>query len=186
MSPQAFLFLGEALWLDLANTAPPPNLLSHRPDSLDDPEAAAAWLRAAGLPGLEAGQESDTLLLLRAELIRLGDALASSGRPPTSAVTAINSLLRGSGGREQLTRIGGAWQLRFVPAAPPAALEALTHSAAESLANPLAMVRRCIEPSCRRLFQDTSQGHTRTWCREQCRAVVGLERRRGSRTVPAV
>jgi predicted RNA-binding Zn ribbon-like protein len=186
MDEPAFLFLGEALWLDLANTAPTPLLLFHRPDPLSDPEASTTWLRCAGLPPLDPRLGGAALLMLRTELIRLGDALAGGGRPPTSAVTTINTLLRGHGGCEQLTRIGGSWRLRFVPTEPPGALEALAWSAAQSLADPRALVRRCIEPSCRRLFLDTSPDHTRTWCRDQCRAVAGLERRRGSRTVPTV
>ena len=186
MDHPAFLFLGEAIWLDLVNTVPPPLLLFHRPDSLADLEAANAWLRAAGLPPLDPRLGGAALLLLRAELIRLGDALAGGGRPPTSAVTAINSLLRNHEGRQQLTRIGGAWRLRFVPTASPGALEAVALSAAQSLADPLALVRRCIEPSCRCLFIDATSGHTRSWCREECRVVAGLERRRGGRTVPTV
>lgn len=186
MNHPAFLFLGEALWLDLANTVPLPALHESRPDTLSTPEAVSDWLSAAGLPALDPRIAHGVLRELRAELIRLGDALAAGDRPPTSAVTAINALLRGSGGREQLTRVSGNWHLDFVPAAPPGALEALARSAALTLANPLALVRRCVDPACRRLLVDTSATHSRTWCRERCRMVAGIERRRGARSLTAV
>jgi predicted RNA-binding Zn ribbon-like protein len=186
MASPAFLLLGEALWLDLANTAPPPAARDLRPDTLSSPGAVADLLAAVGLPPLETPNGTAAILALRKELIHLGDALASGERPPSSAITAINGLLSQQAGREQLVRVSGSWRLDFVPAQPPGALEAMARSAAETLANPLAQVRRCIDPTCRRLLADISPGHSRTWCRERCRSVAGIERRRGPRTVPTV
>jgi len=53
MAQPGFLFLGEALWLDLANSAPLPALRDSRPDALSAPEAVRDWLSAAGLPALD-------------------------------------------------------------------------------------------------------------------------------------
>ncbi|HTO72167.1 MAG TPA: ABATE domain-containing protein [Gemmatimonadales bacterium] len=186
MASPAFLLLGEALWLDLANTVPPPAARDLRPDVLTASGAVGEFLVAIGLPPLGTPNGAAALLELRRELIHLGDALATGERAPSSAITAINSLLTSHPGREQLVRVSGSWRLDFVAAHAPGALEALARSAAETLADPLAQVRRCIDPSCRRLLVDRSPGHSRTWCRERCRAVAGIERRRGSRTVPTV
>lgn len=186
MASPAFLLLGEAFWLDLANTAPPPAARDLRPDALSHPGAVIEFLAAAGLPPLDTPNGTAAVLELRSELIHLGDALAAGERPPSGAITAINGVLSRHSGREQLVRVSGSWRLDFVPADVSGALEAIARSAAETLANPLAQVRRCIDPTCRRLLADTSPGHSRSWCRERCRTVAGIERRRGSRTVPTV
>ncbi|MEO8030436.1 MAG: CGNR zinc finger domain-containing protein [Gemmatimonadota bacterium] len=183
MAGPVFLFLGEALWLDLANTAPQFHTATEQLDVLPDADLARAWLLAAGLPGLDHRTDPASLFTLRTEFIRLADALATGARPPTSSISAINGVLRGTAGRELLTRTAGSWRLRFLPMAPAGALEALARSAAVTLADPLGQVRRCAEVSCQRLFVDATPHQTRAWCREQCHASTAVERRRIHRPI---
>ena len=180
MAGPAFLFLGEAVWLDLANTAPN-STAAAASDALPDADAARAWLVAAGLPGLDPRLDIALLIALRTELVLLADALAAGRRPPTAAIAAINGVLRGAPGRELLTRTAGAWRLRFLPSTPPGPLELLARSAARTLADPTGQVRRCADPSCQRFFVDATPHHTQAWCREVCHASAAIDRRRAHR-----
>jgi len=178
MAGPAFLFLGEAVWLDLANTAPNP---VDSVDALPDADASRAWLAAAGLPILDPRLDPSLLTALRGESVRLAQALAEGRRPPTAAIAAINGVLRGAPGRELLTRTAGAWRLRFLPTTPPGPLELLARSAARTLADATGQVRRCADASCQRFFVDATSHHTQAWCREICHASAAIDRRRTHR-----
>lgn len=181
MARPDFCFLGEALWLDLANTVSRPSSDPDGSDLLPDQESVRAWLIAAGLPPLDPRADLAVFYALREQLVKLADTLAAGGRPPTSAIAALNGMLRSAPGREVLTRVAGAWQLRFLPVAPPGPIELLARSAAGTLAQPLGKVKRCADEGCRLLLLDMSPHQTRVWCRQYRHRGPAVDRRRAAR-----
>ncbi|HSB54230.1 MAG TPA: ABATE domain-containing protein [Gemmatimonadales bacterium] len=183
MSDSEFLLLGDALWLELVNTLAGPN----RADALPD---APAWLRFTKALRLEPPENAAVLqeaLGFRERLARLAQALEGHRNPPGAAVDAINERLSALQGREHLVRVGGAWQIRFAPGRPPAALEAIARSAAETLANPVAMIRTCANPACALFLLDDTHNQSRRWCSPaRCGKLGRTERRRRSRLTPIV
>jgi len=181
MADPEFLLLGDALWLEFVNTAGGPR------DTLPDSGAYHRWTKAVRVesPGDRAG--FDAALLLRRRLVALAGALTEKRAPPPSSIEAINRLLVALEGREQLVRIGGRWRLQFGAARPPSAAQAVAQSAAQTLANPLAVVRRCANPDCGLYFADESANQGRRWCsRNRCGQRGRIERRRSSRITPIV
>ena len=86
----------------------------------------------------------------------LAEALHRGLAPPAGAVAAVNRVLSRSIGRHQLTRVSGTWQLRFAPARPLAALEAVARSAAQTLADSVVRVRCCAGATCSLFFLDAT------------------------------
>ena len=184
MSDPEFLLLGDALWLEFVNTI-------HTPpgprDTLPDPGAYHRWTKAVRLepPADRAGFTEARAF--RARLLALAHALDDGRSPPPSVVEAVNTRLAALDGREQLVRVGGSWRLRFQPARPPTALQAIALSAAQTLANPLVLVRHCANPDCAVYFVDESAQQSRRWCSpSRCGQRGRYERRRGTRPVPIV
>jgi predicted RNA-binding Zn ribbon-like protein len=179
MSDPEFLLLGDALWLEFVNTAHTP---PGQRDALPDASAYLRWTKAVRVepPVDRAGfAEARTF---RGRLLLLARALQEGRSPPPSAVEAINSRLGALDGREQLVRIGGSWRLRFQPVRAPAALQAVAQSAAQTLANPVAMIRLCANPECGLFFADDTPQQSRRWCtRSRCGDRGRIERRRGPR-----
>jgi predicted RNA-binding Zn ribbon-like protein len=182
MADSEFLLLGDALWLEFVNTAgtPPGDTAL-----LTDPGAYLRWAKAVRVeaePGATAFQEA---LGFRGQLVNLARALDAGRNPPPSAIEAVNTRLLTLEGRQQLLRIGGAWRFRFAPNRPPTALEAIAQSAAQTLANPLSVVRHCANPGCALYFADDSPNQTRRWCsRSRCGQRGRIERRRATRPTP--
>ena len=184
MSDPEFLLLGDALWLEFVNTI-------HTPpgprDTLPDPGAYLRWTKAVRLepPADRAGFTEARAF--RARLLALAHALDDGRSPPPSVVEAVTTRLAALDGREQLVRVGGSWRLRFQPARPPTALQAIALSAAQTLANPLVLVRHCANPDCAVYFVDESAQQSRRWCSpSRCGQRGRYERRRGTRPVPIV
>jgi predicted RNA-binding Zn ribbon-like protein len=101
---------------------------------------------------------------------------------PGGVIALLNEHLGRSAGRQQLTRVGGEWRLRFAPLRPPAPLEAIARSAAATLADGRVAVRRCSAEGCSLLFTDDSAHGSRRWCDEaECGRDARIERRRGLR-----
>lgn len=179
MADAEFLLLGDALWLDLVNTA-------HTPpggrDTLPDPAAWHRWTKAVRVePPADRGGYAEAVAF-RGRLVELARALREGRSPPPATVEAINGRLAALDGREQLVRIGGSWRLRFQPARTPTALQAVARSAAETLANPVAMVRVCANPECGLVFVDDSPQQSRRWCSpSRCGHRGRVERRRTPR-----
>ena len=178
MADPEFTFLGDAVWLDFVNTG---NGSDAGPgDRLPDAAAFHRWIRARKLrddhePDLEAAHA------FRACLRELAVALDGGRRPPTSAIAAINAVLRESTGREQLTRNGGEWELHFAADEPPGALAAVARSAAASLVDPLVRIRACPGLGCTLFFADASPAQSRRWCSpERCGQGMWVERRRSA------
>jgi len=162
MSNPEFLLLGDAVWLDFVNSARGREVSP--PDLLPDIAAFGRWAR---LLRLEPGEDRDSLGVVhrfRADLTDLAEALHRGLAPPAGAVAAVNRMLSRSIGRHQLTRVSGAWQLRFAPARPLAALEAVARSTAQTLADSLVRVRRCAGETCSLFFLDTTPSGSRRWC----------------------
>jgi predicted RNA-binding Zn ribbon-like protein len=181
VSDPEFLLLGDALWLEFVNTQPGPN----RRDALPDPQAWLRWTKALRVEPPANAAAWDDARQFRERLGRLAESLAARRNPAPAAVEAVNQRLAGLPGREQLVRVGGSWQVRYVPGRPPGALEAIARSAAETLAAPTAVVRLCANPACGLYLLDTSTGQGRRWCSpRRCGASGRPERRRRSRLTP--
>lgn len=172
MPDPEFVFLGDALWLDLVNTAA-------APDRLSDAAAWRRWQKAQKLGPDSPHVTLADILEFRRHLIALAVRLAAGGAPPATSVAQVNRWLAGATSRPRLVRIGGAWQRSFAPDAPPSALMAVADSAAATLAEPTAAVRRCADPQCARFFLEACDPQRRFFCRPGvCGTGHFVERRR--------
>ena len=171
-----FFLAADALWLDLVNTS----RHEGRPDRLPDLAAWHRWTRACQLPSGSGSEPLRRVHQVRTALGELARALAGGGQVPGGASDMVNALLARLPGREQLVREGGTWRLRFAPADVSPALEAVARSAAGTLVEPGAVVRRCGNPSCGRYFVDRTPAGTRHFCSElTCGQGRWADRRRG-------
>lgn len=178
MSESEFILLGDAVWLDFVNTVrgrdPSP------PDLLPNYAAVGRWARAQSFEWVDGNGSLEEALNFRERLTALAEALHAEVQPPAGSISAINQQLSRNGGSHQLTRVSGEWQLRFAPARRPTLLEAIAHSAAATLADPLLFVRRCAGDGCSFFFTDSSLSQGRRWCNPAaCGRQVKVERRRG-------
>jgi predicted RNA-binding Zn ribbon-like protein len=180
MSHEAFILLGDALWLDFVNTAR--GRTAFAPDLLCRPSAYAEWCDLQHLDGHGEVAPFPTVLALRDRLSELARALHDVRQPSAGAIAALNEQLARSPGAHQLTRVGGEWRLRFAPARPLGALEAIARSAAATMAEPGLAVRQCAGEGCSLYFTDDSPTGSRRWCDAAvCGGNVWVERRRGLR-----
>lgn len=185
MAEDDFLLLGDALWLEFVNTA---ESGEGGQDVLADAGAWLRWTRTVRLePPLERA-DFEEALQFRARLVALAASLDAGRSPPPSAIDAINRLLVGVDGHEQMVRVAGHWQVRFQAVRPPTALEALARSAAQTLASPVTVVRRCANEACGLFFADETPSQSRRWCsRSRCGQGGRIERRRNTpRPTPLV
>src|SRR5512138_2285739 len=99
MSGDAFILLGDALWLDFINTArgrtPDP------PDHLPDSASFSRWCEAQGLD--PAAVSLDDIHAVRARLTALADALHAGTHPAGTVIATINRYLARLPGKQQLT-----------------------------------------------------------------------------------
>jgi predicted RNA-binding Zn ribbon-like protein len=180
MAFEEFILLGDALWLDFVNSARGRTAAS--PDRLSDPDAWARWSSLHHLDGAGDPVPFAQALELRARLTELAEALHDGRVVPAGVIAVLNQHLGRTAGRQQLTRVGGAWRLGFAPLRPPAPLEAIARSAAATLANRQLAVRRCAGEGCSLLFTDDSADGSRRWCdAAECGRDARIERRRGLR-----
>jgi predicted RNA-binding Zn ribbon-like protein len=184
MPDSEFILLGSALWLDFVNTEASPPAAR---DVLTAPGSWHRWAAAAQLAAPSHAADPEEARRFRSRLAALAHALTQGGSPPSAAVHAVNGWLNTLAGCEQLVRVGGAWRLRFAPGRPPEALQAIAASAAQTLADPLVLVRRCADPDCGLYFLDESPTQVRYWCGRAHPGQPGrVERRRASRLTPLV
>ena len=177
MGDPEFILLGDAIWLDFVNTA---RARGRSADRMPDAAAYHRWNKACRIRSDADAIDHALVRRFRTRLIRLAEALAGRQPPPAASVSMINALLQDAGGRQQLTREGGAWHLHFAPEEPPPGLVAIAHSAAAALADPLLYVRECAAPGCNLFFSDVSLAQDRRWCAEDACGTGGwVERRRG-------
>lgn len=177
MPDPEFVFLGDALWLDFVNTA---RGRGRHADRLPDAAAYHRWTRACKLASDAEQVPFPTVRRLRGSLSGLVDALHAGRAVPPAAIAAINALLAGVAGRQQITRYDGSWHLRFAPSGTPRALAAVAHSAAATLGNPAVQVRVCAGKGCDLAFVDATPTLGRPWCSPECAGTgIWVERRRG-------
>jgi predicted RNA-binding Zn ribbon-like protein len=180
MAHPEFTLLGDAVWLDFVNSARGRSLAP--PDLLPDALAFTRWAHAQRLMQPNGGAPYPVIRLFRQQLTALAEALDAGVQPPAGAIAAINAILAGSTGSHRLTRVGGAWRLQFAPTQALAPLEAIAGSAANTLADPRVIVRRCAGETCSLFFTDASPTRSRRWCTATiCGSTLGVERRRGPR-----
>lgn len=178
MAREGFTLLGDALWLDFINSdrgrIPVP------PDLLPDATAFAHWCAVQQLDPPGDATPFPRVLALRTRLTELAEAMHDRRQPPAGAIAALNELLARSAGSQRLTRVGGEWRLGFAPVHPLGALEAITRSAAATLAESRAAVRRCAGETCSLFLLDDSPAGGRRWCDAGvCGGSANVERRRG-------
>lgn len=175
-----FTLLGDALWLDFVNSAR--GRAASPPDLLPDQAAYHRWTKAERLISDADRVPFAEVIEFRRHLTALAEALDAGRQPPGAAITAVNDALARTAGAHRLVRVGGAWRLQFAPDGAPAALEAIALSAASSLADPSAAVRRCAGATCSLFIADRSPNQSRRWCSPSiCGAGARVERRRGLR-----
>ena len=180
MASDAFILLGDALWLDFVNTAR--GRTAFAPDLLPNAGAYAEWCGQLHLNGHGEPAPFAGVLALRDRLTELAQALHDLRQPSAGAIAALNEQLARSPGSHQLTRVAGEWRLRFAPARPLGPLEAVARSAAATLADPSVAVRQCAGDGCTLYFTDDSPTGSRRWCDPAvCGGNAWVERRRGLR-----
>ncbi len=177
-------FAAGRLWLDFVNTDEAPR--HAQPDALVSFDGYLAWLEASGL--IDAARRaalqrraveqpaSASATLHEARRIRSAlRPLAERGtqtaeRATQAAVLEINRVLGRSTGVRRVAHDprDGSFHRSFVPSgdAFAALVIPVVESAADTLVTgELARVRRCVaEPSCPRVFLDTSRSGRRRWC----------------------
>jgi predicted RNA-binding Zn ribbon-like protein len=183
-----FLFVGEALALDLVNTdiavrGRPRELLAVPADLGGWWEAAQARYPGDGLESvdkrfLEDGAALEQVRAFRAALRRIFSAVADERLPHDEDLDALNQVLRagflivGVGANGQLHQVSGSRDSGvdgiLLPIAR-SALKLLTEQEASRL-------HRCANERCVLLFYDTTKSGTRRWCSTGC-----MNRARSSR-----
>jgi predicted RNA-binding Zn ribbon-like protein len=180
MALEEFILLGDALWLDFVNSAR--GRIAASPDRLSDPDAWARWSSLQHLNGAGDPVPFAQVLELRARLTELAEAMHDGRVAPPGVIAMLNEHLGRTAGRQQLTRVGGEWRIRFAPVLAPAPLEAIARSAAATLADGRTAVRRCAGENCSLLYTDDSADGSRRWCdAAECGRDARIERRRGLR-----
>jgi predicted RNA-binding Zn ribbon-like protein len=173
-----FLFLAEALCLDLVNTGIVTNgqAIDLLPDFAsfldwlnragvvsdhDTREATRRWSGSTGEAALEAAKG------LRLTLRRAAEAIAAGKPVPAATLTALNPLLAQSPVRAQLVRTkqGVAKRLRLHLREPPDLLAPIAESAADLLSSAdYSLIKKCANPFCILVFYDRTKNHRRRWC----------------------
>lgn len=180
MPDPEFILLGDALWLDLVNTAR--NRTRESLDRLRAPADYHRWTKAEKLASDADLVPFEEVLAARERLTALAVSMAAGRRPPAASVDALNRALGRMPGRAQLTRSGGRWSMHLAPDESLRALDAVAWSAATTLSDPHAAVRECAGEACDLFFLDRTPGHTRRFCSaETCGQAVRVERRRRPR-----
>lgn len=177
MPDPEFTLLGDAIWLDFVNTAPP--CAGDEADRLRDAAAYHRWTKALKLRSDASERPFSQVLHARGCLTDLAKALSERRHPPATTIAVINDILQTAPGTQQLTRVGGEWRLHFSLAISPDALGAIARSAASTLSDPLVYVRECAGTACTYFFIDDSPTQSRRWCAEECSSGAWVERRRG-------
>jgi len=186
--PLPFLFVGDALALDLVNT----EIVVRRNaiDLLTGPGVYAAWWLAAAshhpdmVARLPAGaSEANPELLpnvitLRGALREIFGAVANGAMIPADALAILNRVLEGVDDAIELSVTGEPRPL-LVPRAPAGdgPLAAVARSAFALLTEgESSRLHRCANERCVLYFYDTTKSATRRWCSTAC-----MNRARSSR-----
>lgn len=175
-----FIFVGEALALDLVNTEV---VIRRRPlDLLVSSGRYETWWRAAAerhpeavarLPATAVTPRPDVLadvLVLRGALRALFGAAADGMPLPSDAVTVLNRVL---GGVHDAIAPGPGREPRAVLVSDETGVDgplaAVARSAFDLLTgSDLSRLHRCANNHCVLLFYDTTKSATRRWCSTAC------------------
>ncbi len=180
MALEEFILLGDALWLDFVNSAR--GRIAASPDRLSDPDAWARWSSLQHLDGAGDLVPFAQILEFRARLTELAEAMHDGRVTPAGVIAVLNEHLGRTAGRQQLTRVGGEWRLRFAPLRPPGAARGdrpLRRGHAGGRADGRPPLRG---EGCSLLFTDDSADGSRRWCdAAECGRDARIERRRGLR-----
>ncbi len=178
-SPQPFIILGDAIWLDFVNTAGGTGPVA---DRLTDLTAYLEWARLEKLVPDDPPLPYSDILEFRDRLAALARAVAADRQAPASSIHAINSVLGQATGYHQLTRVQGSWRTVFSPVRTLTAIDAIARSAATTLSDPDALLRQCAGTGCTLYFVDASPNHSRRWCSSAtCGKQMRVDRRRTAR-----
>jgi predicted RNA-binding Zn ribbon-like protein len=176
--PAPFLFYGEVLALDLANTEVV--VRGKRIDLLAAPGDYAAWWREAAerypeLANSIASTEANPALMptglaLRGALRAIFDAVAGGTPVPPAALAVLNRALAAA---HDAVALGAGGQPRplLVPRGPDAdgPLAAVARSAFALLTGAdRSRLHRCANGRCILFFYDTTKSATRRWCSTAC------------------
>lgn len=177
-----FMFVGDALAADFANTfgnLPPDSISQER---LRSYRHLAVWAYEAGLVTESEGQELLSLarayateaeaVLDRARTVRdairaIFAALANNTPPTTDALKALNRELEQAmaGGWVVRAANGFAWDWPRDGSALDVMIAPVVRAAALMLVFEAQYpVRQCANPACSHLFVDRSKNHNRQWC----------------------
>lgn len=172
-----FVFVGEALPLDLVNTE---QILRGKPiDLLVVPNDVAVWWHAAAdhFPGTlqTDGLRFDDALLaetkaFRAALRGIFEAVADGVPPPADALVRLNRVLRVGCMMAEPDESGRVRSvLRSYDRGPLGVLVPIAHAALSLLTerDPVRL-HRCGNARCVLLFNDTTKSATRRWCSLGC------------------
>ncbi len=180
MPDPEFILLGDALWLDLVNTAR--SRTHDRADRLQSPADYHRWTKSEKLASDADAVAFEEVLEVRERLTGLAASLAAGRRAPAASVDALNRAQARHPGRAQLIRSAGRWALHLAPEGSLKALDAVAWSAATTLSDPQAAVRECAGATCDLFFLDRTPGHTRRFCSPAtCGQAARVERRRRPR-----
>ncbi|HET7601137.1 MAG TPA: ABATE domain-containing protein [Gemmatimonadales bacterium] len=175
----AFLFVGNLLWLDFVNTE-----LVRRGEPLDLLRGfgdLVRWLDRAGAVAPEAARrarerwarsaEGDAAFReavgLRTALRGMAGRIAEGRDAGPAALRAINHALAARPAYQQVARSGAGYVTRVVPLSDSArqVLVPVAESAAWLLEHgDRSLVRRCENPQCVLFFYDTTKNRRRRWC----------------------
>jgi predicted RNA-binding Zn ribbon-like protein len=178
-STNAFVFVGERLWLDFVNT----DGSTHDPDAIAEFDLLVSWLETAVAFDTERAQmmrrraiqqpSGATAALMDARRVRaalrtLAERGAVSPQVRLEVLAEINRVLGRSAGTRRLEmRLDGTFARSFVPVGDAFAglMIPIVESAADALIlGELARVRRCADPRCARVFYDNTKNAARRWC----------------------
>jgi predicted RNA-binding Zn ribbon-like protein len=178
-----FVFIGEDLCLDFANTVGglPPDSITQ--DRLTNYARLVAWGQQAKLTSESEAQlllhkaerapvEASAILerahVLREAIYGIFTALAEGMQPTDSDLDLLNREVGWgmAGARVVVTSDGFEWEWRKEAGAFDQMLGAVARSAGMLLTSAERQyVRQCANESCHWLFVDTTKNHRRRWCR---------------------
>ena len=158
--------IGEPLPLDLANTRPQPG--RGVSDAFATVDGLGQWLTAESdrLPSVRISEVTrKRVVVLRQHVGAALDAIVRGGRPPGSAIDALNEALRRAPSYAQLAWTSSGPHVDTIRSGDHDSqlLATIADSAVEYLTSDLALAtRQCEAPDCEMLFSPTHP--RRRWC----------------------
>jgi len=178
MTRQDFVFIGDNLALDYANTQRVRD--NQLVDQIEDYAALVSWLAQAHVlnpaqtkTALRRGRSTagkrvhDQSYILRAALRVMAESIVATRPVPQSSLDAINEVLRHGATYVQVERRRGGFEKR-AHADRTEAVQLLTPIAEAAVdllcQGNLSLVKKCDNPHCILYFYDTTKNHARRWC----------------------